>query len=252
MKYKALILDLDGTTVPANESGRPSRRVKESILAAKEHVKVSIATGRPLYYSRKVLEDLEIDQPCVFDGGAQIINPKTDKSHFERYLSIAKQKEIVKICLRFGYYTTTSFKKTPDTEIISPGQIVAKSGKVFVGGLPKGDAIKLLEELTAVSGIAVHPTTSWANGNVVDVHVSHERATKKHGIHELLKIINVSKTATIGIGDYHNDLPLFESVGLKIAMGNAPDELKEVADEVVPDLENDGVAIAIEKFILNS
>lgn len=45
-------------------------------------------------------------------------------------------------------------------------------------------------------------------------------------------------------------MPLFESVGFKVAMGNAPKELKEIADYVAPTVQEDGVADVIERFIL--
>ena len=54
----------------------------------------------------------------------------------------------------------------------------------------------------------------------------------------------------MAIGDGHNDIPLLEAAGFKVAMGNAPDEVKAVADYVAPSLQDDGVAEAIERFIL--
>ena len=52
------------------------------------------------------------------------------------------------------------------------------------------------------------------------------------------------------MGDGYNDFPLLMASGLKIAMGNAVPELKEIADFVAPTVEEDGVAVIIEKFIL--
>jgi hydroxymethylpyrimidine pyrophosphatase-like HAD family hydrolase len=56
----------------------------------------------------------------------------------------------------------------------------------------------------------------------------------------------------IAIGDGHNDMPLLEAAGLKVAMGNAPDEVKQLADYVAPSLADDGVAAAIDKFVLSN
>ena len=62
--------------------------------------------------------------------------------------------------------------------------------------------------------------------------------------------LGLDTACLIGAGDSYNDLPLLESCGLRIVMGNAPDELKEIADYVAPSVDEDGLAVAIEEFIL--
>ena len=54
----------------------------------------------------------------------------------------------------------------------------------------------------------------------------------------------------IAAGDSYNDLSLLQASGLSIAMGNAPDELKAIADYVAPSVDEDGLAVAIEEFVL--
>jgi hydroxymethylpyrimidine pyrophosphatase-like HAD family hydrolase len=54
----------------------------------------------------------------------------------------------------------------------------------------------------------------------------------------------------IAAGDSYNDLPLLEVCGLRIVMGDAPDELKAIADYVAPSIDEDGLAVAIEEFVL--
>ncbi|HZZ63859.1 MAG TPA: HAD hydrolase family protein, partial [Candidatus Baltobacteraceae bacterium] len=54
----------------------------------------------------------------------------------------------------------------------------------------------------------------------------------------------------LAIGDSWNDAPLLDSAGFGVAMGSAPPELQAVADAVVADVANDGVAEALERFVL--
>jgi Cof subfamily protein (haloacid dehalogenase superfamily) len=56
----------------------------------------------------------------------------------------------------------------------------------------------------------------------------------------------------MAIGDSYNDLPLLRAAGFAVAMGSSPDELKAEADAVVGDVEHDGVAEAIERFVLHA
>jgi hypothetical protein len=62
--------------------------------------------------------------------------------------------------------------------------------------------------------------------------------------------LGIAMEQTAAIGDSWNDAPLLRAAGLGIAMGSSPPELREDADAVVADLEHDGVAEAIERFVL--
>jgi hypothetical protein len=54
----------------------------------------------------------------------------------------------------------------------------------------------------------------------------------------------------MAVGDGLNDISLLETAGLAVAMGNAPDEVKKVADHVTLDVDHSGLAVAIEKFLV--
>ncbi|GAG39748.1 unnamed protein product [marine sediment metagenome] len=66
----------------------------------------------------------------------------------------------------------------------------------------------------------------------------------------LARQMRISLTEVIAIGDGHNDISLLSSAGLAIAMGDAPDELKAVVDYVTLDVDHNGLAQAIKKFLL--
>ena len=55
---------------------------------------------------------------------------------------------------------------------------------------------------------------------------------------------------TIAIGDDRNDIDMLEEVGLGIAMGNAHENIQKIADYVTASNEENGVALALEKFLL--
>jgi HAD superfamily hydrolase (TIGR01484 family) len=251
VNYKALILDLDGTTVASKEGSLPSIRVKKAVKQAKKFMAITIATGRPLSFAKDVTDALDINAPCVFNGGAEIINPKTMETIFYEHLSVPKQKAVSVICNHFGVKLYTD-KTQYEIPINNPDKINDSTAKLFVANIPAALAHELIAAINSIEGVEAHKTTSWSEGDVVDLHITDKLATKKHGVAELLKILRVKKSETIGIGDFYNDLPLLESVGLRIVMGSAPEDIKAIADHIVADLEHDGVAEAIERFVLNT
>jgi len=81
--------------------------------------------------------------------------------------------------------------------------------------------------------------------NVVDPQVSKGRA-----LEALASYLGIPLTEVIAIGDGINDIPLLSMAGLAIAMGDAPEEVKAIADYVTSDVDHSGVAVAINKFLL--
>ena len=65
-------------------------------------------------------------------------------------------------------------------------------------------------------------------------------------------LLKIKTTEIIGVGDGYNDFPMLLACGLKVAMDNANDDLKAIADYIAPSVDDDGVADVIEKYILNA
>ena len=75
-------------------------------------------------------------------------------------------------------------------------------------------------------------------------------ANKATAVRELARMLGTKPEMMIAVGDSYNDLVLLEACGLRIAMGHAPDELKSIAHHVAPTVDDDGLAAAIEEFVL--
>lgn len=78
--------------------------------------------------------------------------------------------------------------------------------------------------------------------------ISPRECTKRAGIKAVLDALGPDHGTVYGIGDASNDIALMEAVDVGIAMGNAPDFLKEKADYVTDDFDHDGVVTALEHF----
>ncbi len=70
------------------------------------------------------------------------------------------------------------------------------------------------------------------------------------GVYLLAELAGVAPHQMIAAGDSYNDLPMFRACGLGVAMAGAPDELLALADYVAPSVDEDGLAVAIDEFVL--
>lgn len=250
MKYKLLLLDLDGTTVASSGDARPSQRVKEAVNKAQDYLVVALATGRPFALAKPVIEEIGLQGPAVFNGGAEIVDMGSGKVLYRQLLEVPTLQELVRLALPFNYnlYSDSDQYGKPITDA---NKITEPAAKILVENVSTKDVGDILNQLNSVAGVSAHSTTSWGSGDVVDIHVTHELATKRHGVEKLIEMLGLSKAEVIAVGDGFNDMPMLEAAGRKVAMGNAPDEVKKVVDWVAPSLTEDGVAVTIEKFILN-
>lgn len=245
-KYKALILDVDGTTIPNKENGIPSRKVIEAINKAKDQIHVGLATSRPLTTVWQILDKLELSSPCILAGGSYIIDPLTRR--------VLWQKRILKNDLKKVLGIIKEFKITAQVldghkDVFVSDLLPKNPLHIWVRSLSQETTDKVIDKLSTIPTISVYRIVAWEKGKF-DIVVSHAEATKQHGILEVAKILNISTHEIIGVGDGYNDFPLLMACGLKVAMGNAVPDLKEIADYVAPTVEEDGVADVIDKFIL--
>lgn len=241
------MLDVDGTIIPVKFNALPSLKVLEAINRAKEKLHISLVTSRPLFLMNEILDYLNLSGPSVINGGSQIIDAKTRKILWERTIDKNDLKAVVKAVDGLtGISIIDSDNGSYTAEKVNS---VNKAVKVVVEGLNPIQAEQMLKKFSKISAIAAYKSTSFTN-NTYDLIVSHASATKQHAIFEIKKLLDIRTEEIIGVGDAHNDFPLLAACGIKIAMGNAVRELKNIADYIAPDINKDGVAAIIEKFIL--
>lgn len=101
-----------------------------------------------------------------------------------------------------------------------------------------------LHYLQAVPGITV------VDGGVSNLEFTVSGTSKAICLARLAGQLDIPLNRTMAVGDSENDLEMLQSVGLGVAMGNAPTAIRAAAKAVTADNDHDGVAAAIEKFIL--
>lgn len=242
------MLDVDGTTVPNRPDGMPSKKVTEAIAKAKDKIYIGLITGRPIYNVLHIYKHLELSGPLVLLGGAQIIEPKTGHLLYER---VIEKKDILLLCnmlkqLDIIFYIDEKDRSYKYTQSYIPHTPCT----LLVEDVLPHLADQIIQEITiSMPHIQTHKLVSYTHGRIC-ITIAHAEATKQHAIWEVAKILQIHTEEIIAVGDGYNDFPFFMACGLKVAMGNAVDELKAIADYIAPTVDEDGIVDVIERFVL--
>lgn len=248
MSIRALIFDLDGTAIPNSPSGVPSPAVIRAVEQAKSVVKVACATGREISIAHPVITSLQLASPCIVAGGAQIIDPISFVPIWQKLLSAEMLREVVSACSGIDYMLAADSDPGPAKKAKSYNYFNEKP-ILYMMSVRESDAPSIVDRLRSVQGVSVMSVKAWTAGDV-DIHITHEDASKRHALEEWMRIEDVNPEEVIAIGDSANDIPLLEIAGTKIAMGNGSQTLKKMADWIAPPVDEDGLVTTIEKYIL--
>jgi len=252
--YKALITDLDGTVVELSSDGHDVSDIARMAVkrAQDSGSKIACATGRRWSFAKPVIEKLGITGPCIVEGGTRIIESSTEETLWEKHLdpsSLSVILEIFKSKTSQGKIST--FQNLPSA-LQSVTSVPDDARFMYLLGLYPDIAADICNAINGNGYAVAHMTPSWSGGNKMDVHVTHPEATKEHAVQVWQQLEGVTKAETIGMGDSGNDIPLFESVGLSVAVGNATPELKQLADYIAPAQNQEALAHIIDRYLISN
>lgn len=251
--YKALITDLDGTIVNLSSNG--DNIDDATVEVAKEAIdvgkKLTCATGREWELAKPIIKKLGFVSPCIVEGGTRIVDPLTDETIWEKSLQENAATQILEIFhseTKSGQIVHSAhLGKQPLADVLSLAEGLRF---VYLVAVEEEAAIRISNRINPEGFAVAHFTPSWAGNGLVDIHVTHPKATKEHAIEVWQRLEEVSKKETIGLGDSGNDIPIFQSSGLKIAVGNATRNLKELADYIAPEVNDHALKHVIKEFLL--
>ncbi len=243
--YKLFLVDLDGTLIDGNEKMSP--RVSRAVAKASASLHVSIATGREPDGAIPYARQLGLTAPQISDGGANVFDPTTGKSLWTAPLSQENVEEIlaeirgIDVAL-FATYPGGTITRAEDTA----GRDLTRVSLLDVDGEMADRLLAMFAKNPALNVVKVFLPYNrlWA------VDITRDGVNKGTATRWVAERLGVESDQMIAIGDSYNDLPLLEACGLRIAMSGAPEELKALAHYVAPPVEEDGVAVAIEEYIL--
>ncbi|MGN0971060.1 MAG: Cof-type HAD-IIB family hydrolase [Aristaeellaceae bacterium] len=265
---KLLAIDMDGTCLTSR------KRITDSTLsalsdAAKSGVEVVPTTGRALTCLPHQLAGCGFYRYVISSNGARVTDARTGETLHACLMPWDRALSILSACDGPGVGLTAHV----DNEFLLQGHALAAMGRMVYGQdatrartVPSLSALLEaehagVEELQLFflrrgarpqvqSALKAFPACSLSySGRYVEI--SDEGATKGAALAMLAKRLGVAREEIACIGDSDNDLSMFDSAGLRFAVGNAVPELKARADVVLPDNDHDGVARAIRQHLMH-
>lgn len=262
---KLVAFDLDGTLVGRDLVLRP--RVRRAISRMHEAgVRGCIVTGRMYRAAVSFARELRFDAPLVCYQGAAVVDPLTDvvlrdlPLDSETVASIADVVERDRMHLQLyrndEYYCEQRNRFSDLYAQLSGSQpVIVPSLREAFAYSPATKAVVIdeperaatyVERLRASLGDRAYVTRSYPEF----VEILNPRVDKGEALRFIAAHLGIDLRDVAAVGDSWNDVRLLEAAGFAVAMGSAPPELRDVADAVVSDVAADGVAEAIERYVL--
>ena len=267
MDKKFFVFDMDGTLL--NNKNIIHNKTINALKKAKVngHI-IAIATGRPLFYIKKI-KGTEIFDYLICNNGAYYLNQKTGKrkiGHFvsehviDKMIEMARENKAIVLINDVDTTVASIFSEKLD---ISNKEIKVQWGEIKI--------VDIKDIFNHVNKKLVTQSTIFSNpkqikkmqnelskiGRNIEIRIADRKyldanpknISKYFTISEIAKEINIINKNIITFGDSGNDLEMIIESGYGIAMGNATSELKEIADEIIGDNNSTTIATKIEEII---
>ena len=272
-KIKLIVCDLDGTLLNSKKTIPPANMA--AIRAARERgICVTICTGRIPEMSDTFAQLLEINGLYIAVNGAFIVDSRDMSKPYQNYINSEEVRQFLLFCAERGfdhiaatseccYYSKGSyrirrleaynelakennFKQIPlytfdsDYSEILDMQVY----KLMIYNLSEqelDDAKSFLDSLSSMG-------YTFSEPNLLDIFA--KGLNKGTGIQNLARMMDIKKEEVCAFADYDNDIPMFDAAGLSVAMVNGVDALKNQAMLITGTNDQNGVAMAIERYIL--
>ncbi|MCY9591377.1 HAD family phosphatase [Paenibacillus chitinolyticus] len=243
-QYKLVALDMDGTLL--NEEKQVSPANREAIYAALEAgVTVIFSTGRGVQSALPYAEELKLQTPIVSVNGSEVWKAPHDLLK-RTLLDLDLVRRMYDLAIEhdtwyWAYSVEGMYNRDKWAEDITKPE-----------WLKFGFYTENKESLEIIRGeLARWGELEITNSHPDNLELNPKGISKASGIEEVCKLLGIEMSQVIAMGDSENDIAMIRAAGLGVAMGNAQDGVKRIADLVTVTNDEDGVAKIIQEYVLD-
>jgi len=263
---KLIVVDIDGTLL--NSKMELSERNEKALKAAAAMgVQIAFATGKTYNSAKHLFEKLELKAPGIFVQGLLTYDAGGSITH-QQVLSTAVCRKVITFAEDRGYFLlaysggrilTRSVNQTIYDQMAKYHETLEPAGSLYniLGEVPINKLVAIGEDSRAIKALRWQLNTMLdGSARVVQAGVPNMLEVLPTGVSKgsalkmLTKDLRIPADQVMAIGDAENDIEMIQFAGLGVAMGQADETVKSHAKYVAPTHDEDGVADAIEKFIL--
>lgn len=254
-RIKAVFFDIDGTLVSFKSHTVPESTRRAIARLREQGVKVFIATGRLMKHVG-IVNDIEVDGYITVNGGYCITS--AGEVIFESAFPRATVERVIDLSEQYGFDLNVMTHE--DMYVSSMGERVQKIASM-INIMPTVADVRSIAATQPVVQMCPYISreleqeimpllpdcvgSRWIE-TFMDLNV--RGVDKSLGIQQVMNYYGLTMAEAMAFGDGGNDLPMVRDAAVGVAMGNACDELKAVADYITSSVDEDGVSRALEHF----
>ena len=260
-QYQLIAFDMDGTLL--NRDRKITQYTQNVIKKAMaQGVYFVPATGRAVNALPPELKEMEGIRYGIFSNGATIYDLKEEKVIYKNHFEMDRVLELMDF-LKQSYANKKEMENIDYYELDSNTKAIVQGSRVLVDDLEmfvKEQSttvekttllFKTMEERRrAADALSKIEDIQFSSSLPKNLEISKKGCNKGDGLFHLAKILNIQKEEIMSCGDADNDRELLESAGLAVVMENGLDSMKAIADYITVSNQENGVAKAMEKFVL--
>ncbi|MEX0953525.1 MAG: HAD family hydrolase [Nitriliruptoraceae bacterium] len=260
------VFDVDGTLL--GRTAEPTRAVIEAFARARDAgMRTGFATGR-IRHAIGVLSDrLSPTGPNIVSNGAAVVDLDgadatwpLSADQVDRLLDLVRHRDdaYAEICAVDDYLVSSWDERaaghwdmvgqhpvgTLDRAADLGDRVVLKVTLVTFDR--HEEALASLSQAVVDAGMRAGTSSSPRTPDLGYLNVTHPDADKGQAVAHAIDRVGIDPSATMVVGDEDNDLPMFAHAGTAVAMGQADDAVRRAAHLVVPDVDHDGAAVALD------
>lgn len=267
--YKLVALDMDGTLLNSNK--QISERNKQAIrLAQEKGTKVVLASGRPLEGMLPQLKELGLtgDDDFVICYNGSLVKRVSDGETVRQQILCGKDaKQLAVLAADLGVFIHAF---SPVRGLITPQNNPFTDHEAEINGIginmldfaELSDDEEIIKTMLvaepeilskAVSALTgdLHEQFTVVQSSPFFLEFLNKQSNKGVGVQSVAELLNIERDHIICMGDAENDHHMIEYAGLGVAMENATEQTKALADYITVSNDDSGVAAVIEQFILD-